>query len=1235
MADELDVIIIDDSDEERVVKPSSKKVKRRHRDSSPAEAKHFGRQSQPISIDDLDSEIGHDAIDVLFGQGEAAGIEVAAAEGVVTVTSTTVINADQADQALPLLINVLPDLDPDYGLKLLREKVFSDGENHTIEHCLQTALEALFAEATYPKVQRSLKRKRLEDSDDEDDERPSGASSSSSNNAGPDTLATCRIFQPGKAAYKSKAFLAEKRKGSAYRDKALVDLDNLFPLMLTAHVNLKQFVPTYFALKAETLLPDDEKPYVPMKQKRAQKHIHAQKSTSSKKGKSKAKGKQTAEADGAAEYEAEREWFIAYLLNKGDGTSYDHARSMVPATKDGDAECSCCFGDDDLMFMVQCAEGHNFCRDCIRKMTEVAVGDQTANVVCPHTDGCEAKFYDRDLRKAMSVKLYNTYMGIIQRKELEEAGIEGLESCPYCNFALIIENQEERLFACQSDDCGTVSCRKCRKHEHLPKTCEEGYDHFNQSPENYGQPKDPKKCRLWDPKDQDLYRDEVAAARENARREIIRNENGDVQEDDVEVALPEVNIVPDRDPYPPFEMFEGGGGQRLEAALANARANGAVGAPLLPGQLPENIRALMQRGRAGQLPGPLGFAIGALGNPNAELHGADNARLQEIRERLIRLQALQARIPPLPAPAPAPSGVRNPAAPMGGLDERAVADLAPPQEQLQERLAGLAAELARLQRVRPQRAADAAAVVANRNEAIADMVERMRNQRIPLPPLPRLIRRHVPVEPAGDVVAPIIERRAIPLRPLARDAMREAPLLVEDEDDNNDNDGRFRLPVARPNNARRPNTGGVVRFEEPAAVPVHPGNGERPKVAPGVVRSGDAAEVADQLNNVRRPRAVGGVRFEEPVEVGVPAPIGELAQLARIPGGAVAAREEVRQVLLNRIADRNERIQRAPIGNAQIPAGVAGLNRGAVDPAPHAVANPRPRGDQGVNNQNDIATLAGAERQLRQVLLEIRRDFPELAWADVVNVARDRGGRRVIDHELTPARRISPRHPTGVPVDPLSVLLVIHQRHPDWTERYYDSLINDRIAWNSHADFNMYAVPIIEGLRNGRIQPPIAQPARRPSAETLRQLHSCWSIGASNLVTLLERVMQNIGVNFPENRRLPGAAASFEILMIDHCPDRILLAHCQNLLRGRLALLPAILQQRRAANIAARPNQGAVANNDARAGAQANRVPGAPIPDDPPPPYEAVGGARRVPVGLGGIGARLYLPGVLGLLGRL
>jgi hypothetical protein len=37
-----------------------------------------------------------------------------------------------------------------------------------------------------------------------------------------------------------------------------------------------------------------------------------------------------------------------------------------------------------------------------------------------------------------------------------------LESCPACEYAVVIENQNEKLFNCQRDDCGLVSCRACR-----------------------------------------------------------------------------------------------------------------------------------------------------------------------------------------------------------------------------------------------------------------------------------------------------------------------------------------------------------------------------------------------------------------------------------------------------------------------------------------------------------------------------------------------------------------------------------------------------------------------------------------------------------------------------------------------------------------------------------------------------------------------------------------------------
>lgn len=70
---------------------------------------------------------------------------------------------------------------------------------------------------------------------------------------------------------------------------------------------------------------------------------------------------------------------------------------------------------------------------------------------------------------------------IKQEKAIEQAGIEGLEvlclishivyltysfplqSCPFCSYSVVIENEQERLFRCESEECGIVSCRACKK----------------------------------------------------------------------------------------------------------------------------------------------------------------------------------------------------------------------------------------------------------------------------------------------------------------------------------------------------------------------------------------------------------------------------------------------------------------------------------------------------------------------------------------------------------------------------------------------------------------------------------------------------------------------------------------------------------------------------------------------------------------------------------------------------
>jgi hypothetical protein len=86
---------------------------------------------------------------------------------------------------------------------------------------------------------------------------------------------------------------------------------NTISIRCVFSANAKRYVPTYIALKAETLLPDDEKPYVAMKTPRLQKPVVVTQGSSSKKGKKKARI--APGTDGEAGFDAEKEWFINYL----------------------------------------------------------------------------------------------------------------------------------------------------------------------------------------------------------------------------------------------------------------------------------------------------------------------------------------------------------------------------------------------------------------------------------------------------------------------------------------------------------------------------------------------------------------------------------------------------------------------------------------------------------------------------------------------------------------------------------------------------------------------------------------------------------------------------------------------------------------------------------------------------------------------------------------------------------
>ena len=113
--------------------------------------------------------------------------------------------------------------------------------------------------------------------------------------------------------------------------------------------------------------------------------------------------------------------------------------------------------------MVQCPEAHLFCKECMKSYVSNLLGQHDPKICCMDQSGCKALFPESELCRFLDTKLLSLYYRVKQTKEIEAAGLEGLEECPFCEYKVVIDNPDEKLFRCENDDCGVVSCRACKK----------------------------------------------------------------------------------------------------------------------------------------------------------------------------------------------------------------------------------------------------------------------------------------------------------------------------------------------------------------------------------------------------------------------------------------------------------------------------------------------------------------------------------------------------------------------------------------------------------------------------------------------------------------------------------------------------------------------------------------------------------------------------------------------------
>ncbi|KAA8648255.1 E3 ubiquitin-protein ligase [Aspergillus tanneri] len=139
-------------------------------------------------------------------------------------------------------------------------------------------------------------------------------------------------------------------------------------------------------------------------------------------------------------------------------------------------ECSCCYLDVPLNRAIPCdgVNAHFFCFICIRKLAETQIGLMKHQLHCFDTSGCQEQFPRSQLEQALGSTIMKKLDAIQQEDDIQQACLEGLESCPFCDFKAICPPvEEDREFRCVNPSCEVASCRLCKQESHIPKTCNE------------------------------------------------------------------------------------------------------------------------------------------------------------------------------------------------------------------------------------------------------------------------------------------------------------------------------------------------------------------------------------------------------------------------------------------------------------------------------------------------------------------------------------------------------------------------------------------------------------------------------------------------------------------------------------------------------------------------------------------------------------------------------------------
>ena len=139
-------------------------------------------------------------------------------------------------------------------------------------------------------------------------------------------------------------------------------------------------------------------------------------------------------------------------------------------------ECGCCFGEFPFEEIIQCSDGHLFCKECLHGYAkEIIFGSAMTSVklICMG-ESCDQPFPYSQLEKCLTKNEIEKYQGRLQEDCLAKVDIPNLHQCPFCEFVAIIP-ETEKVFTCMNPKCMKETCIECNEEwkDHFGKKCNE------------------------------------------------------------------------------------------------------------------------------------------------------------------------------------------------------------------------------------------------------------------------------------------------------------------------------------------------------------------------------------------------------------------------------------------------------------------------------------------------------------------------------------------------------------------------------------------------------------------------------------------------------------------------------------------------------------------------------------------------------------------------------------------